>query len=60
MRHARFDVARLAVEGVDLPLKAGHDYRAMVTDDFEHRATLHVEWPEGAPRPQRLDLTTKR
>ncbi|MEZ4447161.1 MAG: hypothetical protein R3B72_49235 [Polyangiaceae bacterium] len=45
---------------LDLPLKAGHDYRAMVTDDFEHRATLHVEWPEGAPRPQRLALTTKR
>ena len=24
MRHARFDVARLAVEGVDLPLKAAY------------------------------------
>lgn len=57
-----FRRAAFAGQGValDLPMRPGHDYKAYVTGDFEHRATLVIEWPDDAPKPSRLSLSTKR
>ena len=45
---------------LELPLKAGHSYKALVTEDLMGRASFEVSWPSGEPRPTRIALTTKR
>ncbi len=61
MRHARFDVASLAIEQVTLPLRAGYLLVAE-TDDSDHPQWECLAYAlEPAPLAQgryRIDLTT--
>lgn len=61
VRHARFDVAHLSVEEVDLPLKAAYLLVADTDDAVDPQWELLAYALDGAPlrqRTYRIDLTT--